>query len=100
MSEININGVGGSFGVGRALGPAGGQKNLAASKAAAASDSAEFSNIPDLAIFDETVEGEFEAIRSRLQDAADSDSYPPLDTIDKLASMLATEINPSGNKPR
>ena len=98
MSEINLNGVGGSLGVGRALNSAGSQKSTAASKVSVASDSAEFSNLPDLSTLDESVESEFEALRSRLQNSADSELYPPLDTIDKLAAMLAIEINPSGNK--
>ena len=100
MSEINLNGVGGSLGMGRSLNSAGSHKSVPASKVPVASDSAEFSNLPDLSTFDETVESEFETLRSRLQDSADSETYPPLDTIDKLAAMLAMEINPSGNKPR
>ena len=39
------------------------------------------------------VEDEFADLRSRVQGVADSELYPPLETIDKLAAMLAIELD-------
>jgi hypothetical protein len=98
MSEINLNGISGSTGIGRSLSTAPSHKNGNVTRSSG-SDSAEFSNLPDLSTFENAVENEFESQRSRLQCVADSDLYPPLETIDKLAAMLALEATSDPDKP-
>jgi hypothetical protein len=99
MSEINLNGVGGSSGIGRPLGAAAGQKNGNVLRPSTEADSAEFSQLPDLADFENAVEKEFEGLQSSLRAAANSEFYPPLETIDKLAAMLAIEVKADPSKP-
>lgn len=98
MSEINLNGVSGSAGISRSLNAAGGQKTNSVPNPAAGADSAEFSHLSDIESVDNAVEKEFETLRSRLQESANSELYPPLETIDKLAAMLAIEVSPDQGK--
>jgi len=99
MSEINLNGVSGSTGgIGRPLSAAASQKSGNVVRPSVAADSAEFSQLPDLSLLENAVEKEFEGLRSRLQEAANSELYPPLETIDKLAAMLALDVTSHPNK--
>ncbi len=94
MSEINLNGVSGSLGAGRSLNATAHPKTTNLNVPAAGSDSVEFSHLPDLSGVDKTVEDDFANLRTHLQESANSDLYPPLETIDKLAAMLAIDFNP------
>ena len=94
MSEINLNGVSGSIGTGRSLNATAHPKNTNASVPTAGADSVDFSHLPDLSSVEKTVEDDFANLRSRLQESAHSDLFPPLETIDKLAAMLAIDLNP------
>lgn len=93
MNEINSNALGGSMGIGRSLDAVASQKSLSIKSQATAADSVEFSQIPDLSTVDKTVEDDFAELRSRLQESANSELYPPLKIIDKLSAMLAIDLN-------
>ncbi len=95
MNEINLNALNRSLGVGRALSAAANQKNDSIKSTPVGSDSVEFSHLPDFSKADHAVEAEFASRRSSLQDTSDSALYPPLETIDKLAAMLAIDLRPN-----
>jgi hypothetical protein len=59
------------------------------SKEAKAGDSLQLSPVPDLSETEKKVEAHFSQLRSRLQEKVDSPLYPPLETIDRLARILA-----------
>ena len=99
MNEINLNALGGSMGIGRSLDPVAHQKNIPVKKPFITDDSAEFTQLPDLSGVEKSVEDDFTDLRSRLQGAADSELYPPLETIDKLAAMLALDLDADLGKP-
>ena len=93
MNEINLNALAGSMGIGRSLDSVANQKNIPVKRPSIASDSAEFSQLPDFSAAEKSIEDDFADLRSRLQGAADSELYPPLETIDKLAAMLAMDLD-------
>jgi len=97
MSEINLNGASGSTGIGRSLNAGPSHKSGSVTRTSG-DDSAEFSQLPDFSAIESAVEKEFESQRSRLQAAADSELYPPLETIDKLSAMLALDVAPDPGK--
>lgn len=99
MNEINLNALSGPIDIGRSPNAAVGPKKSGNKPAFAGTDSAEFSKLPDLSEIDQAVDGEFSDLRSRLQKSVDSELYPPLETIDKLAAMLAVDLNPGPHKP-
>ena len=92
MNEINLNAMNRSVGIERSLSVAANQKSASIKRPSAEPDSVEFSHLPDLSTADEAVEKEFASYRAKLQESADSPLYPPLETIDKLAAMLAIEL--------
>ena len=93
MNEINLNALGGATGIGRSLDAVANQKSIPVKKPSLADDSAEFTQLPDFTVVEKMVEDEFADLSSRLQGVADSELYPPLETIDRLAAMLAIELD-------
>ena len=99
MNEINLNALGGSTGIGRSLDQVAHQKNIPVKKPLITDDSAEFTQLPDLSAVEKSVEDDFTDLRSRLRGVAGSELYPPLETIDKLAAMLAIDLHADLGKP-
>ena len=94
MNEINLNALSRSVGIDKSLNSVANFKNVSPEKAKTELDSVQFSNLPDLSAAEHALEEEFAAARSNLQNSANSASYPPLDTIDRLAAMLAIHLDP------
>lgn len=91
MNEINLNAMGRSSGLDRALSSVNQHKNAPPQGAPVGNDSVQLSHVPDLSQAEAAVEDEFAALRARFEDVGDSAAYPPLETIDRLARMLAIE---------
>ena len=89
MNEINLNALGRSSGIDKALGSAGPHKNVSQNNASVGSDSVQISKLPDLSQAEEALEEEFAALRAKFEEMTKSAAYPPLETIDRLARMLA-----------
>ncbi len=100
MNDINLNGLSGSGGIGRPLNATANQKSTNVKNASSPSDSAEFSRLPDLSAVERTVEEDFASLRSSLQETVNSELYPPLETINKLAAMLGADFHAGPKKPQ
>ena len=94
MNEIELSGLGRPPGVEKSLNPVANRKEIAPVAKTPAQDTVELSDLPDLASLEASVEQDFAAKRSELQ-GAQSSTYPPLDTIDRVAAMLAGTLAPS-----
>ena len=93
MNEINLNALSRSVGIDKSLNSVSNPKNANPKQANTELDSIQFSQLPDLSSVEHAMEEEFAAKRANLQDAANSPSYPPLETIDRLAHMLAINLD-------
>lgn len=93
MNEINLNALSRSAGFDKPLNSVANPKNLNSKKASPEPDSIQFSKLPDLSSVEAALEEEFASMRANLEDDAKSASYPPLETIDRLAHMLAMNLN-------
>lgn len=90
MNEIQINALSRSLGV---------DKTFSNSKQRAAEhtgerqkDTVQLSRVPDLSAIEAALEDEFASIRTKLEAEAESPSYPPLETIDRLAGLFAMNL--------
>ncbi len=99
MNEINLNPLSRSVGVDKSSSSTAAQKNANVQKSSSDSDSMEFSQLPDLSAVEESLEQEFSGQRLRLEKDANSPSYPSLEMIDRLATMLAINLNPKSSGP-
>jgi hypothetical protein len=93
MNEINLNPLSRPVGIDKPSNSAASQKNANVMKTSLEPDSTQFSQIPDLSAVEEALEKEFAGLRSTLAQDAESPGYPPLETIDRLAAMLAVDLD-------
>ena len=93
MNEINLNALSRSAGFDKPINSVANPKNVNSKKANAEPDSIQFSKLPDLSSIEQALEEEFAGLRATLEEDAKSASYPPLETIDRLAHMLAVNLN-------
>lgn len=98
MNEIDVSGLGRPTGAEKPLNPAVGRKDIRPTTAAPAQDTVELSDLPDLSSIESAVERGFETKTSELAGAL-SNQYPPLDTIDRVAAMLAGSLSSSTEQP-
>lgn len=89
MNEINLNPLGRSVGLEKSY-SAGQQKNVSSRNND--QDTVELSALPDLSAIEAAVEEEFTQRRNNLEEKVNSASYPPLETIDRLAAMFAMNL--------
>jgi hypothetical protein len=89
MNEINFSASNPTPRMDKTLSSAGQQKNISENKETVG-DSVELSRLPDLSKVEAAVEDEFASLRAKFEEQAESAAYPPLETIDRLARMLAT----------
>lgn len=99
MNEINLNPLSRSAGISKPSNPPAIQKNANLKTNSLEADSTQFSKLPDLSAVEESIEKEFEGLRSNLEADADSPSYPPLEVIDRLAVMLAVNLDRNTGGP-
>jgi hypothetical protein len=99
MNEINLNPLSRPVGIDKPSNSATAHKSANVNKTSLEADSTQFSQVPDLSTVEEALEKEFAGMRSSLAEDADSPGYPPLETIDRLAAMLAVSLgqNRSGS---
>jgi hypothetical protein len=97
MNEINLNPLSRPAGIDKPS--AATQKSANVKNPSLEADSTDFSQVPDLSSVEEALEKEFAGLRASLANDADAPGYPPLETIDRLAAMLAVSIdrNPAGS---
>ncbi len=95
MNEINLNPLSRSAGIDKPFNAVGSPKNVNLKTANSEPDSIQFSKLPDLSSAEQAVEEEFSSLRANLESDANSASYPPLETIDRLAHMLAINLDSS-----
>lgn len=88
---MDVNGLARPATVEKPLNPAVVQKVADSIARGLAVDTAEFSHVPDLASLEAAAEPSFASRRSDFGNVL-SNQYPPLDTIDRLAAMLATDL--------
>ena len=98
MNEINLNALNRFAGVDKPLGSISNQKSIGAKKEAEV-DSVQLSNLPDLSALEKATEEGFAAQRASLAGTVNSEYYPPLDTIDRLAAMLAIDLKDHRTEP-
>jgi hypothetical protein len=94
MNEINLNALSRFTGTEKSLSSTANSNNPSSKKVETEVDSVQFSKLPDLSFAEKALEDEFAESRVRLKDEVESPSYPPLETIDRLAHMLAVHLNP------
>ena len=93
MNEINLNPLSRSAEIDKSSSTVAKLKNVSPRKLDAEFDSVQLSKLPDLSSAEGVLEDEFANLRARLKDEVDSPGYPPLETIDRLAHMLAVNLN-------
>ena len=94
MNEIELSGLGRSAGVEKPVVSATSRKDVSPPAAVSAQDTVELSDLPDLSSVEVAVEQDF-AKKTKALEGALANSYPPLDTIDRVAAMLAGTLGPS-----
>jgi hypothetical protein len=94
MNEINLNPLNRPIGIDKASNSAAAQKKANVNQGVFEADSTQFSQLPDLSAAEEALEKEFAGLRSKLESEVDSPNYPPLETLDRLAAMLAVNLGP------
>lgn len=95
MNDLNINALSRSLGVDKTYSAAN-QKHV--KRAGDEPDTVQLSKVPDLSAVEAALEEEYSGLRSKLENDANSESYPPLETIDRLAAMFAINLNSNGRK--
>ena len=88
MNEIELSGIGRPAGVEKPVNSVVSRKDAGSVASVPAQDTVELSDLPDLAAIEAAVEQDFAAKRTSLQGAL-ANTYPPLETIDRVAAMLA-----------
>lgn len=97
MNEINLNPLSRSVGVDKSSSSTAAPKSSNIQKSSSDSDSMEFSQLPNLSAVEESLEQEFAGSRLRLEKDANSPSYPSVEIIDRLAAMLAINLDPKSS---
>ena len=93
MNEINLNPLSRPVGIDKPSNSAAAQKSANVKKPSLEADSTQFSQVPDLSAVEEALDKEFAGLRSKLAQEVDSPGFPPLETIDRLAAMLAVNLD-------
>ena len=95
MNEINVNAFSRPAGIEKPQNSAANQQSASSRKALSGEDSVQFSEFPDLSKVEQSLEHEFTALRTGLEGEVSSSGYPPVETIDRLAAMLAAKLAPT-----
>lgn len=90
MNDINLNALSRPLGVDKTYSAAS-QKQVKRS-GGDDRDTVQLSKVPDLSATEAAVEKEFAEMRSKFEDDVNSENYPPLETIDRLAAMFAINL--------
>ena len=94
MNELELNGLGRPTPPDKLVNSVTGRKDVRPPSTAPAQDTVELSDLPDISALEAAVEKDFVVKRSGLEGKLGS-AYPPLETVDRVAAMLAGALAPS-----
>ena len=96
MNEIELSGIGRPAGAEKPSISVG-RRDASPAPAASGQDTVELSSLPDVSLIEAEVEHDFATKTHGLQGAI-ANSYPPLETIDRVAAMLAGTLAPNSGE--
>ena len=98
MNELELNGLGRPAPPEKSINSVSGRKDVRPASTTPAQDTVELSDLPDLSALEAAVEKDFVVKRSGLEGRLGS-AYPPLETVDRVAAMLAGALAPNSGTP-